>query len=143
MPRQQSKRHKLGFGRGTITEYEDGTASFKSVAALREDFRVRISDITGFSLVAVSNKLLRPPQLNIFGNGTLLGATASVTPKEAQIIEQWFRSHPDFGKNAPLNPAPTSVGSVADELQKLAQLHEQGVLTDSEFSAAKQRLLGS
>jgi Ribosomal protein L7/L12 C-terminal domain/Short C-terminal domain len=37
--------------------------------------------------------------------------------------------------------APPS--SLADELRKLADLHESGVLDDTEFSAAKQRLLGS
>jgi hypothetical protein len=32
--------------------------------------------------------------------------------------------------------------SVADELEKLSSLHDQGALTDAEFAAAKARLLG-
>jgi hypothetical protein len=32
---------------------------------------------------------------------------------------------------------------VADELSKLADLHDKGVLTDSEFDEQKHRLLGS
>ena len=33
-------------------------------------------------------------------------------------------------------------GSSADELEKLAKLHSQGVLTDEEFAAQKAKLLG-
>jgi Short C-terminal domain len=32
---------------------------------------------------------------------------------------------------------------VADQLQQLAALHQQGMLTDDEFAAAKAKLLGS
>jgi hypothetical protein len=40
-------------------------------------------------------------------------------------------------------PAPTaSAGStLMDQIQQLAALHSQGVLTDAEFSAAKAKLL--
>ena len=41
-------------------------------------------------------------------------------------------------------PAPASAGISSDaveKLQQLAKLHEQGVLTDEEFAAQKQRLL--
>jgi hypothetical protein len=41
-------------------------------------------------------------------------------------------------------PAPASGGISSDaveKLQQLAKLHEQGVLTDEEFSAQKERLL--
>jgi Short C-terminal domain len=31
---------------------------------------------------------------------------------------------------------------VTAELQKLAQMHQSGVLSDAEFAAAKQKLLG-
>ncbi len=42
---------------------------------------------------------------------------------------------------APMAPmAPTK--DVTTELQKLADLHKSGVLTDEEFSAAKKKLLG-
>ncbi len=38
-------------------------------------------------------------------------------------------------------PAPVSAG-VLEQISKLAALHEQGALTDAEFSAEKRRLLG-
>jgi hypothetical protein len=46
---------------------------------------------------------------------------------------------------APAAPAPAA-GGVSDDaigkLKELAQLHEQGILTDEEFAAQKQKLLG-
>ena len=39
--------------------------------------------------------------------------------------------------------ASPGTGSAAEELTKLAALHDQGVLTDAEFEAQKQKLLGS
>ncbi len=38
---------------------------------------------------------------------------------------------------------PSAGGSMADELKKLAELRQSGALTESEFQAAKQRLLGA
>jgi hypothetical protein len=44
---------------------------------------------------------------------------------------------------APMPPQNVAVGpSVADELRKLAQLRDAGVLSDEEFSAQKAKLLG-
>jgi hypothetical protein len=39
--------------------------------------------------------------------------------------------------------APAGGPSVADQLQQIAALHQQGVLSDDEFSAAKAKILGS
>jgi len=38
--------------------------------------------------------------------------------------------------------APSSGGSDLDELQKLGDLHTQGILTDQEFAAKKKQILG-
>jgi hypothetical protein len=38
--------------------------------------------------------------------------------------------------------APDAAPDVTAQLQQLAALHAQGVLTDAEFSAAKAKLLG-
>ena len=44
---------------------------------------------------------------------------------------------------APPPPAgPPSGGHQADELQRLADLHDSGALTDDEFAAAKAKVLG-
>jgi hypothetical protein len=39
-------------------------------------------------------------------------------------------------------PAAPAEDDQATQLQNLAQLHQQGVLTDEEFAAAKAKLLG-
>jgi Short C-terminal domain len=39
-------------------------------------------------------------------------------------------------------PAPTQEEDATAQLQNLAQLHNQGVLTDEEFAAAKAKILG-
>jgi hypothetical protein len=43
----------------------------------------------------------------------------------------------------PASTAPPAPPSDADELQQLAQLHTSGVLTDAEFTAAKNKVLSS
>ena len=43
---------------------------------------------------------------------------------------------------APPPPAAPAEDDQAAQLQNLAQLHQQGVLTDEEFAAAKAKILG-
>jgi len=40
-------------------------------------------------------------------------------------------------------PAPAASSPMIDQLNQLAELHQQGVLTDDEFAAAKAKLFGS
>lgn len=105
--------------------------------------------MTGFSVTDSKKRLER--QLNILGRGTLL-ASASVNHGAPEKIETWFRSHPDFGKDAQsgaepgAEPSVTSApsmdtASVADEIRKLGELREEGLLSDEEFAAAKRRLI--
>jgi len=65
-------------------------------------------------------------------------AQAHEQAQDAQI--QQMSSQPVYAAPAP-SAAPGT--DVTAELQKLAQLHQSGVLTDAEFSAAKQKLLGA
>lgn len=64
--------------------------------------------------------------------------------QDAQIqqmqAQQQVAAQPTYAAPAPSAPAPGT--DVTAELQKLAQLHQSGVLTDAEFAAAKQKLLG-
>src|SRR5689334_9829718 len=88
-------KHKLGFGKGTITEYEDGTARY--VGSLGPgSFRVRIADVTSFSVTSGDKPGERT--LHLIGQGTTL-ASESVSSTATDKIEAWFRGHPDFGGN--------------------------------------------
>jgi len=54
---------------------------------------------------------------------------------------------PQQYQQAPPAPAPAPAAadssSLVDELQKLASLKEQGILSEDEFTAAKSKLLGA
>ena len=52
------------------------------------------------------------------------------------------QQQPDAAPAAPAAPAAAEP-SMLDRLNQLAALHEQGVLSDDEFTAAKAKLLGS
>jgi hypothetical protein len=43
---------------------------------------------------------------------------------------------------APAAPAQESMDDKIEQLKKLGELHEQGILTDEEFAAQKAKLLG-
>ena len=45
-------------------------------------------------------------------------------------------------QQAPAAPPPPQEDDATAQLQKLAALHTQGVLTDEEFAAAKAKILG-
>ena len=47
-----------------------------------------------------------------------------------------------YQQQAPAAPPPEPEDDSAAQLQNLAQLHSQGVLTDEEFAAAKAKILG-
>ena len=120
----------------TITEYPDGTAEYSK--GLTNHFRVRISDVRGFSR-AKGPKWSSDPTLNLLGQGTVIATVHECS--KCDEIEAWFRAHPSFGGNSPSGVHGSSAISVADELQKLANLLERGVLTEAEFQAEKAKLL--
>jgi Short C-terminal domain len=75
------------------------------------------------------------------------GAEFRVSKREAENVKATplrLMSQPaapvPAGPAAPAAPPPASV---ADEIRKLAELRDAGVLTDAEFAAQKSRLLGN
>ena len=133
-------KHALGFGNGRIVEYEDGSAAYIKSATLTQAFRVQIADVTGFS-VTKNGKLLERT-LNVMGTGTHL-ASVDVAHGTSEIIEGWFRNHALFGSARANNGHAGATGTTADELAKLATLMKEGILTEDEFKAQKERLLAA
>jgi len=141
-------KHSLGFGNGKILEYPDGTAAYVKSMEFTHAFRVQISDVTGFSVTRHGKLLER--RLQVLGNGATL-AVVDVPHGTSELIEQWFRRHPLFYGNVaramptPSGPPPaqSGVGSsmIADELRKLADLRNEGILSAQEFEAQKAKLL--
>jgi|SRR5215468_8389049 len=60
-------------------------------------------------------------------------------PPPDQYGQQQYAPPP---QQAPPPAAPAGGPSVADQLQQIAALHQQGVLSDDEFAAAKAKILG-
>lgn len=57
--------------------------------------------------------------------------------------QQGYQDPQQQGYGAPPPQAAPAAGpSVADQLQQIATLHQQGVLSDDEFAAAKAKILG-
>lgn len=146
--KSKSVSHGLGVGNGSLIEHPDGSVEYRQTGKLIPAFKVFVRDIKGFSVRKVTRddkkRLKASSMQQIFtvqGSGTTL-AEVAVNYGTATKIEEWFRAHPDFGANARPSVAPTQAPvSVADELAKLAQLRDAGVLSPEEFEAQKAKLL--
>jgi transcriptional regulator of acetoin/glycerol metabolism len=62
-----------------------------------------------------------------------------------QQQQQYQQPPPQYQQQPPPppEPAPAASSPMIDQLNQLADLHQQGVLTDEEFAAAKAKLFGS
>lgn len=58
--------------------------------------------------------------------------------RQARDRERAFRS---YVQQAAAEPAPRAPGAKADELGKLAALHDKGAITDAEYEQAKAKVL--
>ncbi len=79
--------------------------------------------------------------------GTATAVSGRVARRQAaRYDEQQYAQQPqqyaEPQQYAPEPPAPAEEDDATAQLQKLAALHTQGVLTDDEFSAAKAKILG-
>ena len=74
----------------------------------------------------------------VISSRELDGSDLSLTLTPVQVEIRKAQQMNQAGSTAP----QASPGSVADELRKLARLHDEGVLNDEEFAGAKAKLLG-
>ena len=65
--------------------------------------------------------------------GAAIGAAAAHRGNDSDAPPEQYEAAP---------PPPQAPVSEADELQKLAELHASGALTDEEFAAEKAKILG-
>lgn len=70
--------------------------------------------------------------------GTATHVSNNVSRRQAQ---RWAADAPQEAPAAP-QATPVDTSDQIAELQQLAQLKEQGILTDAEFTAKKQQILG-
>ena len=84
---------------------------------------------------AVSNRVSRR-QVNRWQQKADAKAYEQQAPPEQQPPPQY--QQPQYQQ-----PAPAAAPNLIDELKRLADLKDQGILSDAEFTAAKSKLLGS
>ena len=139
--------HGLGFGNGGLTDRGGGIVEYRATGKMLPAFKVNVADITGFG----TRKATKQDRKNgassfqqvfvVFGAGTELASTP-VNYGTAEKLETWFRAHPAFrGNVTSVVRTPSNTGALTDELLKLAQLRDAGVLSPQEFEQAKAKLL--
>jgi putative oligomerization/nucleic acid binding protein len=74
--------------------------------------------------------------------GTATAVSGRVARRQAARYDQQYAQEPQQYAPEPQQYAPEAEDDATAQLQKLAALHTQGVLTDEEFAAAKAKLLG-
>jgi hypothetical protein len=77
--------------------------------------------------------------------GTATAVSGRVARRQAARYDQQYAPEPQQYAPEPQQYAPEPPAAEDDataQLQKLAALHTQGVLTDEEFAAAKAKILG-
>lgn len=72
--------------------------------------------------------------------GTATAVSGNVSRRQQQ---RWAAEEQQYQQAAPVAAsAPSTDDAVIEQLQKLGQLKEQGILTQEEFDAKKRQLLG-
>ena len=75
--------------------------------------------------------------------GTATAVSGRVARRQsARYADEDAQQYQQQAQVAPAAPPPEPEDDSAAQLQNLAQLHTQGVLTDEEFAAAKAKILG-
>jgi hypothetical protein len=75
--------------------------------------------------------------------GKKAGQRQSGQEGQAGQANQAGQQAPAPAAQASQGTAPAGAASIPDQLNRLSALHEQGALTDAEFSSAKAKLLGT
>ena len=79
----------------------------------------------------------------VVGGGAYMAGKHMANAQADQQYQDASQQQAQQAQQAPV-PAPRAAGpSMADQLNQLADLRNQGVLSDDEFTAAKAKLLGT
>lgn len=78
--------------------------------------------------------------------GTATAVSNRVSRRQAErwaAQDQDRYAGPQYAEVQPAPAAPAAGASTVDQLKELAELKQQGILTDEEFAAQKAKILGS
>jgi outer membrane murein-binding lipoprotein Lpp len=81
----------------------------------------------------------------VVGGGAYLAgkSRARRQDEQAQPEEEQNARISGLEQQSPAQPTPVASSPMVDQLNQLAELHQQGVLTDEEFASAKAKLFSS
>ena len=107
--------------------------------------RVAVASATATAASNAVNRRMAEKNVEAYGNAQQQYMADTGTPAPAMTVAG---PGPTTGVvavpgSAPIGQAPAAGVDVATELQKLADLKAQGILSDEEFAAAKAKLLGT
>lgn len=107
-----------------------------------KEMRIPVRSITAISIEKLGFGVMGI-RFSAAGNATANAYTGSfIQPRDAQVFKFKPKHLPEFqALAAQIETAGAAPSGVAGQIAALAQLHDQGVLTDAEFTAAKGRLL--
>ncbi len=124
----KKNERKLSFGLGGyVFKADDEYISYKSMYG--KSFRVLKSDIEGVSL---DDAGMGKNKIKINGRGTTLA--------DVDMPKPWAEKVQDFIRSELSGNKTTHSGSL-DELEKLSELKNKGVITQEEFDIKKKKLL--
>ena len=127
--------HDLGFGHGSLIEDPDnGIVKYRASGQILPAFNIRLADVIGISN---QRKGFLKVLMQIHGQGTVL-AEIKVNYGTTKLISNWFQSRNGLGDMRILPTGGISVigtHSISEELNKLAVLYKDRVLTEEEYSS--------
>jgi hypothetical protein len=143
-------------GAGTVVSVQDTGMTINDNPRVKMVFRVEPLDgsppfdaekTTTVSRVEIPRQGDRYPVWYDVAEPTKTWAYATIADETGRTtMRQLFGDVAEtfVGMNAPAAPAPAGSGGqdVVEQIKQLADLHQQGILTDEEFAAQKAKLLG-
>jgi outer membrane murein-binding lipoprotein Lpp len=80
----------------------------------------------------------------VVGGGAYMAGSASARRKDAAATQNADKDAQANQQGAPAVPSQrTAESPMTEQLDRLTAMHQQGALSDAEFSAAKAKLLGT
>jgi hypothetical protein len=119
----------------------------------RKEKDIQIKSITGIQMKEPGTILAGHMQIIFSGSGESKGRSSFDAAKDENTIMFRKKDYPEFQRckqliegyrDAAVQSEATTIQplSIADELKKFAELRDAGIITDDEFNAKKQQLLG-
>jgi hypothetical protein len=86
--------------------------------------------------------LLRPRPVAAVARTAVVAGTATAVSNRVSRRQANRSESPQQQQDLQAQPAAPESSSEIQQLEEFAKLHEQGILTDEEFAAKKQQILG-